>query len=76
MSATIDGTAVARIVASIAISPVESITAMSTGPRSERNPTAEVLPTFLPTATHNTHAPLTTIAEASVSFPTDAPVPV
>jgi hypothetical protein len=35
-----DGTAVARTVASMATSPVLSITEMSTGPRSDRNPTA------------------------------------
>src|SRR5215207_6192013 len=42
-SATIDGTAVARIVASTAISAVESIIASSTGPRSERRPTPAVV---------------------------------
>ena len=46
-SATIDGTAVARIVESIAMRPVASITEMSTGPRAERNPTAVVSVTFL-----------------------------
>src|SRR4051794_36052124 len=39
MSRTIDGTAVAMIVESMATSPVDSMTAMSTGPRAERNPT-------------------------------------
>ena len=47
MSATIEGTAVARIVASMATRPVESMSAMSTGPRSERNPTAVCSVTFL-----------------------------
>src|SRR3954467_6537391 len=36
---TIDGTAVAMMVESMATSPVASMTAMSTGPRSDRNPT-------------------------------------
>src|SRR5690349_17042909 len=40
-SSTTDGTAVARIVASMATNDVDSITASSTGPRSERRPTAE-----------------------------------
>jgi hypothetical protein len=39
MSSTIDGTAVAMIVESMAMSPVESITASRTGPRSDRSPT-------------------------------------
>ncbi|GAA0498889.1 hypothetical protein Ade02nite_83730 [Paractinoplanes deccanensis] len=39
MSSTIEGTAVARIVESIAISAVESMTAARTGPRSDRSPT-------------------------------------
>src|SRR5687768_10128413 len=39
MSSTIDGTAVAMIVESMAMRPVESITASRTGPRSERSPT-------------------------------------
>src|SRR6476646_3338547 len=39
-SPTIEGTAVARIVASRATSAVDSISAMSTGPRSDRSPTA------------------------------------
>src|SRR5690349_20873105 len=40
-SSTTEGTAVARIVASIATSPTLSMTASSTGPRSLRRPTAE-----------------------------------
>src|SRR6185369_10147175 len=39
-SRTIDGTAVARIVASIAMRPVDTMRASRTGPRSERRPTA------------------------------------
>ena len=39
-SATIDGTAVARMVESSATSAVDSISEISTGPRSERKPTA------------------------------------
>ena len=39
-SRTIDGTAVARIVASIATRPVQSMTAARTGPRSDRRPTS------------------------------------
>ena len=39
-SSTMDDTAVAKIVESIATSPVVSINAMSIGPRSERNPTS------------------------------------
>src|SRR3954465_474732 len=39
-SPTIEGTAVARMVASRATSAVDSISAMSTGPRSDRRPTA------------------------------------
>jgi hypothetical protein len=38
-SFTIDGTAVARMVESIATSPVLSMSAMRIGPRSERKPT-------------------------------------
>src|SRR6478735_12391406 len=38
-SRTIDGTAVATMVESMATSPVDSIKAMRIGPRSERNPT-------------------------------------
>jgi hypothetical protein len=38
-SRTIDGTAVATMVESIATRPVDSIKAMRMGPRSERNPT-------------------------------------
>ena len=38
-SPTIDGTAVARIVASMAIRPVDTMRASRTGPRSERRPT-------------------------------------
>src|SRR5215213_6998760 len=40
ISLMIDGTAVAMIVASIATRPVESITAIRTGPRSDRSPTS------------------------------------
>src|SRR5689334_137784 len=39
MSLTIDGTAVAMIVESMAMRPVESITASRTGPRADRSPT-------------------------------------
>ncbi|GAP53808.1 hypothetical protein AHiyo6_03730 [Arthrobacter sp. Hiyo6] len=39
MSCTIEGTAVATIVESIATRPVESIRAMRMGPRLERKPT-------------------------------------
>src|SRR5690349_324436 len=39
MSRTIDGTAVAMIVESMAMRPVESIMASRTGPRAERSPT-------------------------------------
>lgn len=42
-SATTLGTAVARIVASIATSPVLSITARRIGPRSLRSPTSRLL---------------------------------
>src|SRR6478735_2207893 len=38
-SRTIDGTAVATMVESMATSPVDSIRAMRMGPRSDRNPT-------------------------------------
>jgi len=39
-SSTMDDTAVARIVESIATSPVVSISAIRIGPRSDRNPTS------------------------------------
>ena len=39
-SRTIDGTAVARIVASMAMRPVDTMSASRMGPRSERRPTA------------------------------------
>jgi hypothetical protein len=39
MSCTIDGTAVATIVESIATKPVESIKEINMGPRFERKPT-------------------------------------
>src|SRR3954454_5934932 len=39
MSRTMDGTAVARIVASIAMRPVDTMRASRIGPRSERRPT-------------------------------------
>ena len=39
MSSTIDGTAVATMVASIATRPVASISAIRMGPRRDRNPT-------------------------------------
>src|SRR5687767_15964540 len=42
-SRTIEGTAVARIVASRATSAVQSMSPINTGPRSERRPTAEGL---------------------------------
>ena len=40
-SRTIEGTAVASTVASMAMRPVETISASSTGPRSDRSPTAD-----------------------------------
>ncbi len=43
-----DGTAVARIVESMATRLVLSISAMSSGPRSERNPTLELTRITLP----------------------------
>ncbi len=42
-----DGTAVARIVASIATSPVVSIRAIRMGPRSERKPTLARVISFI-----------------------------
>src|SRR3954454_8895097 len=41
MLATMEGTAVAMTVASMATRAVDSITPMSTGPRSDRNPTPD-----------------------------------
>ena len=50
-SRTIEGTAVARIVASSATSAVQSMSPIRTGPRSERRPMAEGLSvTVIPSA--------------------------